>query len=165
MNPTGTEITLVRAAPDAYGVHTGTALSREVSRGSQFRIRRGVYAESQSWSAAQPSERYAASIAAAALSGSSGVFCRESALMLHGLPLLKVPAEVHLRTLHRSQVGVRGRTLGLMFPTRLHEPALPRGMSRAQHRADLRTQQGADLSADRTVGLGAAAPWARFPTS
>lgn len=150
MNPSGTEIALVRAAPDVYGIHTGTALSREVSRGTQLRIRRGMYAESQSWSAAQPSQRYAASMAATALSGSSRVFCRESALVLHELPLLKVPEEVHLRTLHRSQVGVREQAGRLMFPTRLHEPALPRGVSRAQHRAEV----GTLLSVDRSVDLG-----------
>lgn len=131
------EINLVRAAPDGSGLHTGTALSRQVGRGSQFRIRRGIYAERRSWSAALPTERYNASMAAAALAGASGVFCRESALVLHGIPLLKVPAEVHLRTLHRSQVGVRAHPGWLSFPTRLHEPPLPRGVTRAQARAPL----------------------------
>lgn len=137
MEPAEAAIRLVRARSDVQGVHTGTALSREVRRGGRLRIRRGVYAESQSWSAAHPSRRYTASLAAVALSGSSGVFCRESALVLHGLPLLQVPAEVHLRTLHRSQVGLHGNPGWLSFPTRMHEPPLPRGVTRAQLRAEL----------------------------
>ncbi|TDS82648.1 hypothetical protein EV640_11421 [Nesterenkonia aurantiaca] len=130
-------ITLVQAALEAGGLHTGTVLSREVSRGTRLRVRPGVYAESQAWSEALPSERYLASLAAAAMTGSSGAFCRESALALHGLPLLRVPAAVHRRTLHRSQVGVHRSPGRLSYPTRFHEPPLPRGVTRAQMRLAL----------------------------
>lgn len=132
-----TDISLVRSSVDALGLHSGTALSREVGRGRQLRIRRGVYASSRAWSAALPSRRYHASMAAAALAGGSGVFCRESALILHGLPLLAVPSEVHLRTLPRSQVGLHGEPGRLIYPTRLHEPPLPCGVTRAALRAAL----------------------------
>lgn len=76
-------------------------------------------------------------MAATALAGGSGVFCRESALILHGLPLLAVPSEVHLRTLHRSQVGLHREPGRLSYPTRLHELPLPCGVTRAEHRAGL----------------------------
>ncbi|MGJ9425138.1 hypothetical protein ACHABX_04775 [Nesterenkonia halotolerans] len=132
------DISLVRSSLDALGLHSGTALSREVGRGRQLRIRRGVYASSRAWSAALPSRRYHASMAAAALAGGSEVFCRESALILHGLPLLAVPSEVHLRTLHRSRVGLHAEPGRLSYPTRLHEPPLPRGVTRAEHRAGLK---------------------------
>lgn len=154
MEPHRAEITLVRAELDARGLHTGTSLSRKVSQGSQLRIRRGVYVESQSWSAALPSHRYNASMAAVALAGSAGVFCRESALILHGLPLLKLPSEVHLRTLHRSQVGVHRTPERLSYPTRLHEPPLPRGVTRAQLRATLAAGSAGALASENAGVLG-----------
>lgn len=167
MEPHRAEITLVRAELDARGLHTGTSLSRKVSQGSQLRIRRGVYVESQSWSAALPSHRYNASMAAVALAGSAGVFCRESALILHGLPLLKLPSEVHLRTLHRSQVGVHRTPGRLSYPTRLHEPPLPRGVTRAQLRAALAAGSVGALASENAgvLGLGVLAPGAPDPAA
>lgn len=149
-------ITLVRAALEASGLHTGTVLSREVSRGTRLRVRPGVYAEAEAWAEALPSERYLASLAAAALTGSSGAFCRESALALHGLPLLRVPSEVHRRTLHRSQVGVHRSAGRLSYPTRFHEPPLPRGVTRAQMRRALATQTSVEPEPGSASGTSSA---------
>src|SRR5699024_7425028 len=79
--------------------------SKAVQRGRLLRLRRRVYVPTEVWVQSQPSQRYQLMIAATSLQLEDPVFCRESALQIHGLPLLDLPAAVHLRA--ASQATVR----------------------------------------------------------
>lgn len=79
------------------GVHSSFPYSQAVQRGQLLRLRRGVYLPADIWLQSQPSQRYQLMIAATDLQLHGPVFCRESALQIHHLPLLDLPASVHLR--------------------------------------------------------------------
>lgn len=146
--PQNGTIALHRASPRDDDVHTGTAYAERVRRGEAVRLRRGVYTSAQSWKDAAPWQRHAAAVAATALQHPTGIFCRESALLLHSVPLLHTPAAVHLRTYDRTVVGTRpapppfGRSPGPSaretvpdgVPTRLIEPARYKGHRRDELR-------------------------------
>lgn len=88
---------LEQAARRSDGGHTGTELSRLVMQGKRLRLRPGVYITPEQWLASPPWIRHQAATAATALESSRAVFCRETALILHGLPLLAAPDRVHVR--------------------------------------------------------------------
>lgn len=82
------------------------------------RIRRGVYAPRPAWVAATTDERYRHRVLAAAETLAPGtVFSHESAAVLLGLPVLKLPNEVHVIAERarggRSQLDVVRHCLGL----------------------------------------------------
>lgn len=89
------------------GSHSGRRYSRHVEQGRLLRLRSGVYVPTQVWAGSTPTERYRLTVGAVALRHQSPVFCRETALMLHGVPLLSLPQRVHIRA---SSPG-RARTL------------------------------------------------------
>ncbi|TLP75532.1 hypothetical protein [Nesterenkonia sphaerica] len=148
------------------GEHTSTLLARGVRAGRLFRVRSGVYVAAADWMDSPPWRRYEAAVAATAMSRDP-VFCRETALLLHGVPLLRTPESVWARTIRQggtgrvaapalsgplSTEGFRrayrqrhpGRTdipatLLRNIPTRLVYPPLPTGMRRGALLESLRS--------------------------
>lgn len=116
-------------------------LARSARRGDLTRLAPGMFTDSTGWQALRPWERHLLAAAAVSARSPETVFCRETALMLHGLPVVRSPRHVHVRTRHRERAGRdTGPTLAPGVPRVFrHEPALPRGVSRttlrAQHRA------------------------------
>ncbi len=85
------------------GIHTGNQYGRELRRGRLLKLRRGVYLPAVTWAESHPSERFSLTAAATALQLEEPVFCRETALHLHGLPLLQMPPDVQVRAGTRHQ--------------------------------------------------------------
>lgn len=88
------------------GTHTANQLSRQVQRGTLLRLRRGIYFPALAWLTAHPSQRHQWAAAATAAQLGAPVLCRETALHLHGLPLLTIPEAVHVRVGRRSSARV-----------------------------------------------------------
>ncbi|GGE58988.1 hypothetical protein GCM10011401_02120 [Nesterenkonia cremea] len=103
-----------------------TWLSAAVARGELLRLRRGIFVDAAAWQAAPPWIRHRAEVAAAGLAVPHALLCRESALAVHGLPLLEVPREVQLRATSPSRAGLsRGRPLGPAHPSQLSTANAP----------------------------------------
>ena len=100
-------LSLLIAEADPDGGHTGTRLSAQTAAGQAVRLRRGIYAPLERWLTAAPWQRYEFAVAAAAWRDPARVFCRETALLLHGVPLASTPEAVTQRTSHRGDVGIR----------------------------------------------------------
>lgn len=83
----------------------GESLAKAVGKGSLLRLRRGIYVPAHLWFHCHPSQRYKLMLSATDHHLKRPVFCRESALVMHGLPLLTVPRYVHVRA--RSVGSVR----------------------------------------------------------
>ncbi len=98
------------ACPLQDGSHSSDALSEAMRRGKMLRLRRGVYVPAEVWLRSHPSERYRLAVAAESLQNPNVVFCRESALSIHGLPLLAVPRQIHLRVASRGSVRTSRQT-------------------------------------------------------
>lgn len=152
-----TAIALTMGAACRDGSHTGNDLARKVRTGRALRIRRGVYAEPPHWIEAKPWQRYRMAVAATAMMADP-IFCRETALLLHGAPLIRTPPAVLARTTRSGGTGkipgpaLTGPLAATQFrslyreqhesasdfslsrlrnvPTRLLYPPLPQGMSR-----------------------------------
>lgn len=99
----GAELELLR--PGSERGHSSSSLSRDTKRGLLLRLRPGVFVRPGEWESAPLWVRHRAAAAAAGLSIPSAVLCRETALAIHGVPLLRVPREVQLRTTSRGMVG------------------------------------------------------------
>lgn len=82
-------------------------LSDANARGELLRLDRGVYVDPSLWLGAAPWTRHLLTTRAHALTQPGAVFCRETALSLHGFPLLRAPQYVHVRTGSRSNTGRR----------------------------------------------------------
>lgn len=84
-------------------------LSRAVDRGDLVRVRPGAYADRTAWNSAYPLSRYLATVLAIAASRRSGpaVFCREAALVLHGIGVWSCPREVSVRAGRVGSSGTR----------------------------------------------------------
>lgn len=123
------------------GRHSTTLLTAAVRRGEMLRLRRGVYVDVQDWCSAPPWERHLLITGAAALWHPESIFCRQTALALHGVPLLRSPAAVQIRTSRPQQVGRRrsspltGRAPGKVLQEMLARGTGPEG--RALTRRDL----------------------------
>lgn len=128
---------IARTNPD--GSHMSRYLSREVELGHSLRLRRGIYTDAAAWSGAPPWEKHRMSTVATALVHPTAVFCRETALALYSIPLLRSPQQVQIRTWDKSRVGVQ-RTGGGHAVKRI-EPALPPGQSRDALRRLIRQGQ------------------------
>lgn len=185
---TSSPIHLTQARRRADGSHSSHDLSEAQRRGELLRLRAGIYVDAHDWISAPPWRRYDLSVAATALSRPSTLFCRESALLLHGLPLLRSPAAVLARTRSYNYAGTHpapplpGRAGASAFrrrfiahhpqdpsptardlrgvPTKLLEAAIPPGSTRASMRRVVR-DEGFSLP---EVRLGAASlPGVRGP--
>lgn len=87
-------------------------LARQAAAGQLKRIRQGVYVRTEDWEVLRPWERYPLLIhAAASTLKSRTVFCRQSAAVLWGMPVLGSGHTVHACTSAggggRSRAGVR----------------------------------------------------------
>lgn len=158
MNP---RTELVTAARQEDGSHSSERLVELLRCGRMLRLRRGIYVATQAWAEAPPWIRYDMATAAVAMSRAP-LFCRETALTLHGLPVLNTPQAVFVRTTDPGAVGklppapMTGRVDPQQFrrrydaqhsdaaslppatlknvPTKLLEVACPVGTSRAELR-------------------------------
>ena len=86
---------------------TARNLSRNFAAGRLVRLRRGVYIPIEEWLGTTSWGRYAASTASLGLPGPAPVFCRETALSLHGFSLARVPLTVEYLTDSLSSWGRR----------------------------------------------------------
>ncbi|PRZ18111.1 hypothetical protein [Nesterenkonia sandarakina] len=100
--PLPAQITLIRSQELPDGIHSSTRLKSAVNAGAMLRLRRGIYVHTADWLAAPPWERHLAAAGAAAMTRSTPVFCRETGLALHGVPLIRTPDAVQLRTRHQG---------------------------------------------------------------
>jgi very-short-patch-repair endonuclease len=82
-------------------------LRNRVNSGELVRVRRGCYIAASAWLRSPPWERHLIATVAAGLSGETEIFCRETALALYGVPLLRTPDAVHLRTGNNGRTGRR----------------------------------------------------------
>lgn len=157
-------VELLRAAQYDDDADPSNRLADQVHRGVLLRLRRGVYVDAQSWLEAPRWRRFDLTVAAEAQAGASPLFCRETALLLHGLPVLELPSAVQLRTAGRGrvttlpEVSLTGRLSAAQYLRRCAEgpdsarstsaeaelrnirkkyvePALPAGMSRPELRS------------------------------
>lgn len=158
---------LTRAQPQEDGSHSSHRLSEAQRRGEMLRVRTGAYIRSPDWITSPPWRRYAVTMAAAAMANPSTLFCREAALLLHGLPLLHSPHAVTARTRSYNHAGthaspaLHGRLSFAAFrtrymkrhpeatpprqqdvrgiPTKLFEAAIPPGSTRTSLRSAVRS--------------------------
>lgn len=147
-------------------MHSSDKLLRQLRQGQLLRIRRGIYLSARSWAEAQPWIRYQIAICAAA-TARNPLFCRESALALHGIPLLRTPSTIFARTTNPGEAKTHApsRMAGSVplqqfldhyasanpgaaqlkdftfdnFPIKLLEPACPASISRTDLRSQLHT--------------------------
>ncbi|MCH8561282.1 hypothetical protein [Nesterenkonia sp. DZ6] len=162
-------IRLIRSAWQTDDLHSATRLSALVASAALLRVRRGVYVDAAAWITSPPWIRAQIAVAAMAHRRPNSLFCRESALLLHGLLLTTTPPHVTLRTNDASLVGIgrrepmTGTTIAenwlaayrtrlhddhtttaalLNVPTRRFETVLPRGMTRGAAREAQRRGTG-----------------------
>ncbi|WP_120004806.1 hypothetical protein [Nesterenkonia muleiensis] len=138
------------AGPLDDGRHTSDVYSTGIRQGRMVRLRRGVYLPADLWLTSRPSERYLFTIAAAGLQHPSSVFCRETSFAIHGLPLLALPQQVHIRansrsaarrtrqssltgTLSAAEFLTRARRAGMIDHDAEYSPVLLRGFGSARH--------------------------------
>lgn len=102
-------IPMMLADPSGTSAQDPRRLSRAVERGDLVRIRPGVYAERAGWNDAYPMNRYMATVLAIAASRRAGaaMFCRETALALHGISLWSFPREISVRSARAGSSGTR----------------------------------------------------------
>ena len=81
--------------------------------GRLVRLRRGLYLPTSIWLDAPPHERFRAAVAAYALANPNAVFCGETALFLHGLPVVKVPLAIDVAVASTTKLGIRPATFGV----------------------------------------------------
>lgn len=155
---------LLRATANDDEGFSSDWLADQVHRGVLLRLRRGVYVDAGVWLDAPRWRRYELVAAAESLMNGSPLFCRETALLLHGLPVLNVPSTVQVRTDGRGrvtttpEVSMTGQISTTQFMRRYNachtsksaptgaarlaniskkyvEPALPAGISRPELRS------------------------------
>lgn len=100
--PLPAQITLIRSQELPDGTHSSTRLKNAVNAGQMLRLRRGIYVSTAVWLAAPSWERQLAVIGATAMTRTEPIFCRETALVLHGAPLIGTLDAVQLRTRHQG---------------------------------------------------------------
>lgn len=142
----GAECVLLRPSPQPG--ESSSTLSRGVGQGALLRLKPGVFVERDAWEHAPLWIKHRAAAAAVALSAPSAVLCRETALAIYGVPLLRVPREVQLRTLSRGMVGtsriaVPSTGTAVRFPVRRIDPPVPRGFTASDAREAHRVGKGA----------------------
>lgn len=123
---------LIRSTDGDDGAPSSDRLVRALRAGEVLRLRRGIYVRTSDWLDAEPWTRYDYVVAAVALRTPSPLFCRQSALLLHGLPLPTTPDRVHVRVGGRGSAGTRRApvmTEGTAAQRRLAAEAMPAGGS------------------------------------
>ncbi|NUL45871.1 hypothetical protein F7P69_11800 [Cellulosimicrobium funkei] len=104
-------IPLRRTTEDGIPTDDAPMVFRKARTGELIRVRPGVFAPAGPWNEASRDDRFCASVAGLALtSRTEPVFCRETALLLYGLPLVNRPAIMTLRASSTSVAGTRQRT-------------------------------------------------------
>lgn len=81
--------------------------------GRLVRLRRGFYVPTPVWLAALPHERFGMAVAAYASAHTGAVFCGETALFLHGLPVVKTPPFIDVAISSTTKLGVRPNTFAV----------------------------------------------------
>lgn len=127
MDPLPRPLLLAAEAPEDPG--WGESLAKALEKGRLLRLRRGIYVPAELWFQCHPSQRYRLMMAATQHHLRSPIFCRESALVAHGLPLLTVPQRVHVRKSSASSVRtIRQPSLtGNLVPREFWKHALDSG--------------------------------------
>ena len=98
---------LLLARADDAGPSSAHALSAAVDAGRLVRVRRGVYLETAAWLRSPPWERHVIAAAAQAAAHPETIFCRETALALHGISLLETGQFVDRRVTSNADTGRR----------------------------------------------------------
>lgn len=105
---TAWDIPLMLSSADRPERDWGHQLHRAAAAGTAIRLRPGAFVQTSHWNEAFPRERHLASALSIAMtSRKPPVFARETALMLHRLPMNTIPRQVKLRA---SSVGAAGTT-------------------------------------------------------
>ena len=103
-NQSISRVALLQATTNDDGAYSSDRLADQLHRGVLLRLRRGVYVAAESWLMAPRWRRYELAAAAEALVGGPPLFCRETALRLHGLPVLNLSSAIKVRTVGRGRV-------------------------------------------------------------
>lgn len=99
-------IPLRRTTEEGLPTDDAHTVFREARAGRLIRVRPGVFAPADRWNNSSRDDRFFASAAALALTmRSDPVFCRETALLLYGLPLINRPDVLILRAPSTSMAG------------------------------------------------------------
>jgi hypothetical protein len=85
----------------------------EFALGRLVRLRRGSYVPTAVWLDAAPHERFAMAVAAYARTHPGALFCGETALFLHGLPVVKTPLFIDVAIPSTTKLGVRPNTFAV----------------------------------------------------
>ncbi|XKH53155.1 hypothetical protein LG284_14445 [Citricoccus nitrophenolicus] len=112
-------IPLRRTTEDGVPTDDAPMVFRKARSGELIRVRPGVFAPAEPWNKASRDDRFCASAAALALTCQTDpVFCRETALLLYGLPLVNRPAMLTLRASSTSMAGSvkRAKPKGAAWP-------------------------------------------------
>ncbi|MHA7262012.1 hypothetical protein ACX80W_02295 [Arthrobacter sp. TMN-37] len=104
-------------------------LQRSCAAGDLVRIRQGLYVSSEKWATLDRWDRYRMRVLAVHLAAHRPpVFCRETAALVHGLPLVAVPSHVHVQQVADSSAhsrgGVRRHCISLAEPPVVHTSGL-----------------------------------------
>ncbi|MFC7403328.1 hypothetical protein [Citricoccus sp. GCM10030269] len=95
---TAWDIPLKHSSESAYDEDRAHVLHRSAQSSDLIRLRPGVFVPADVWTEAYPRERHLATALAIALSArQTPLFCRETALLLYGLPLNEARVDVRLR--------------------------------------------------------------------
>lgn len=78
--------------------------------GHLVRLRRGFYVATPVWLKALAHERFRMAVAAYARAHPGAVFCGETALFLHGLPVVKIPPTIDVAISSTTRLGTRPST-------------------------------------------------------
>lgn len=79
-------------------------LDAAVRRGAYRRVMRGYYMRSRDWEQLGEKDRYLALVLALAADNPEIIFCQQTALLLHGLPLEELPQKVQAYLPYRSRM-------------------------------------------------------------
>lgn len=127
---------------------TDRTLEHRARQGELLRLRRGVYVDTAAFFSAYPSQQHLLAAAATAAVKRRPVFCRETSLAVHGVPMLQVPNAVHLRTFRSSRAGASGASLP-QLPTQHRE--LQHLLKQAQFSSELIRRRFQALTERRVV--------------
>ncbi len=150
---TAAGIPLRRTTEDGVPTNDAPLVFRRARAGEYVRVRPGVFAPAEWWNAASRDDRFCASATALALtSRTDPVFCRETALVLYGLPLISRPGILTLRASSSSVAGSlkrekpKGATWPLFNERRISVPRAWSGLPTGQlHPFQQRLLSGSSL--------------------
>lgn len=85
--------------------------------GRLVRLRRGFYVPTSVWLEAPIQERFSMAVGAYARANPQAIFCGETALFLHGLPVVKAPPFIDVAIPSTAKLGVRPETFAIRGAT------------------------------------------------